>query len=58
MNESKASVRKAITDLPKAGLLADIRESVLRYQDAFRSQLVLQFFSKPSKVKNQNCSVQ
>lgn len=43
MNKSKASGRKVITDLPKAGLLADIRESVLDYQDVFRSS-VLQFF--------------
>lgn len=48
MNESKASGRKVITDLPKAGLLADIRESVLDYQDAFRSQS-LQFFSNLPK---------
>lgn len=50
MNESKASGRKAITDLPKAGLLPGIREFFLDYQDVFRSQLFLQLFSNlPSK---------
>lgn len=44
MNGSKASGRKVVTDLPKAGLLADTRESALHYQDVFRSQSVLPFF--------------
>lgn len=57
MNESEASGRKVITDLPKAGLLADIRESVLDYQDVLRSQLVLQLFSNLPN-KHQNYSLQ